>query len=141
MHQKKFIGGIEQLAAIRIFVAQAAKDLGADEDEMFACELSIDEAASNAYEHAYDTRGGAVQIELWREGDEIVLSLLNWGTAFEPGKVPEPNLSNKLEERTIGGLGLFLIRQMMDDVSFHFDPSDGNQIVMRRTLGHSTHRQ
>jgi len=100
----------------------------------------MDEAASNAFEHAYGERGGTVQIKVWREGSEIVLSLLHWGTAFEPEKIPEPNLADKLEERPIGGLGLYLMRKMMDDVAFHFDPVAGNTITMRLKLGRA-HQQ
>jgi len=135
MYQQNFVGGIEQLAAIRSFVTHAAHDLGASEDDIFACELSVDEAASNAFEHAYGERGGTVQIKVWREGSEIVLSLLHWGEAFEPENIPAPNLASKLEERNVGGLGLYLMRRMMDDVTFHFDPITGNLITMRRKLG------
>ena len=135
MDQQNFVGGIEQLAAIRSFVTRVAKNLGADADDTFACELSIDEAASNAFEHAYDERGGTVQVKMWREGNEIILLFLNWGKGFDPEKIPAPNLAGKLEERSIGGLGLYLIRKMMDEVSFHFDPVAGNSITMRRKLG------
>ena len=140
MKQQYFVGGVEQLAAIRSFVTHAAKDLGANEDDIFACELSVDEAASNAFEHAYGERGGTVQIKMWREGSEIILSLLHWGEAFEPENIPEPNLASRLEERNIGGLGLYLMRQMMDAVAFHFDPVTGNLITMRRKLGQAHDR-
>lgn len=135
MYEKNFAGSVEQLAAIRSFVTSAAQALGANEDDVFACELAIDEAASNAFQHAYGEQGGSVQIKMWREGDEIVLALVNWGVAFEPENVPAPNLASKLEERPIGGLGLYLMRRMMDDVTFQFDPIRGNLITMRRKLG------
>ena len=134
VYQRTFEGGLEQLATIRAFVAQAAANLGADEDALFACQLAADEAATNAFQHAYGGRGGRVEVGVRREGEAIVLWVRNWGTPFDPTAIPEPDLYRPPEERTPGGLGLFLIRQVMDQVSFEFDPQEGNTITMRRRI-------
>src|SRR5919202_5666555 len=80
IYQRQFEGHIEQISAIRQFVSQTARDLGDNEDDGFACELSTDEAAANAFNHAYEGQAGKVEVTIWREGDAIVISLRNWGT-------------------------------------------------------------
>jgi serine/threonine-protein kinase RsbW len=135
LHARRFEGKTEQLKPIRLFVAERVAELAGNEDDVFACELATDEAASNIFAHAYADQGGIIQIRVSREDDDLVISLLDWGTPFDPTLVPEPNLTSTLEERPPGGLGIYLIRKLMNHVSFHFDPVAGNSITMRRTLG------
>lgn len=132
--QRTFRGGVDELAAIRDFVGESAAALGAGEEDVFAFQLAADEAASNAFQHAYHGLGGLMDVEVWREGDAIFVRLRDWGEPFDPAAVPEPDLELPLEERPLGGLGLFLIRRVMTDVSFSFDPEAGNTVTMRREI-------
>ncbi len=135
MHERRFEGKTEQLKAIRLFVTERVVELGGDKNDVFACELATDEAASNILEHAYADRGGIIQVRVSREEDDLVISLLDWGAPFDPLLVPEPDLNCRLEDRPVGGLGIYLIRKLMSHVSFQGDPVAGNSITMRRRLG------
>ena len=64
----------------------------------------------------------------------FVIQIRDWGQSFDPAVIPEPNVDAPLEERPLGGLGLFLIRQSMDDVQFTFDPEHGNELRMEKRL-------
>lgn len=134
-YRRSFHGGVEHLTAIAEFTREAVSKLGAEEHDRLACELAVDEAATNAFKHGYLGNPGRVDITIWREGDTIVMEVRNWGRPFDPVSVPEPDLSVPIEERPLGGLGLFLIRRMMSDVSFTFNPEAGNTITMRRRIG------
>jgi serine/threonine-protein kinase RsbW len=59
----------------------------------------------------------------------------DWGTRFDPLAVPTPDVSAPLEERPLGGLGLYLMRQTMDEVGFRFDEDDGNILTMVKRTG------
>jgi serine/threonine-protein kinase RsbW len=133
-YRRAFEGGLEQLSAIRAFVAQAATALGAGEDDVFTCQLAADEAAANAFEHAYAGRGGRVEVSLQREGEAVLIRVRNWGTPFNPDAIPQPDLDLPLAEREAGGLGIYLIRQVMDEVVFRFDAEEGNSVTMRRRI-------
>ena len=125
---------MEQLAGIHDFVDQAAADLGLGEDDTFACRLAADEAAANAFEHAYAGRPGKVEVSISCVSHDIQLEVRNWGQPFDPAAIAEPSIDRPLEERQVGGLGIFLMRKFMDEVSFGFHAHEGNTITMRRRL-------
>ncbi|MFL5735330.1 MAG: ATP-binding protein [Chloroflexia bacterium] len=134
VYRRSFEGQLEQLAAIHDFIDQAAAEMDLGEEDAFACRLAADEAAANAFEHAYSGLPGRVEVTTWREDEAVRLDVRNWGAPFDPQAVAEPDISRPLEERPIGGLGIFLMRKFMDEVSFSFHPQEGNTITMRRRL-------
>jgi serine/threonine-protein kinase RsbW len=140
-YRRLYEGQKEQVATIRDFVKEAATALGASGSDLSACELVVDEAATNAFTHAYAGQPGRVEIELWREDDSMVLRVRDWGAGFDPEAVPEPDVRRPLEERPLGGLGLLLIRKFSDQVFFAFEPQAGNSITVRRRLHPSDPRR
>ena len=118
----------ENLEWVREFVGQAALDSGLKPSAVYAVQLAVDEAFSNIIEHAY---GGEclenVQCSCEITDEALVIMLRDCGQSFRPGKVPDPDLTADLQSRKIGGLGLYFMRQLMDDVDFIFttDPETG----------------
>ncbi len=118
----------ENLDWVREFVAHAAIDCGLKSSSVYAVQLAVDEAFSNIIEHAY---GGEclenVQCTCEIKDEGLVVMLRDCGQTFRPGKVPTPDLTADLQDRKIGGLGLYFMRQLMDEVDFIFtiDPETG----------------
>lgn len=124
-------GDLGNLARIAEFVAAAAQRLGLDEQQVFEVQMATDEACSNIIEHAYGQgAAGGIQIRLGVEGDDLVVTIRDRGRPFDPDQVPEPDRTCPLEERQIGGLGLFFMRQLMDRIDFRCDPVLGNELRM-----------
>jgi anti-sigma regulatory factor (Ser/Thr protein kinase) len=124
---------LTNLAQIAEFITQRAALAGLDEEQAYAVQTAVDEACTNAMEHAYEGRAdGEVRICCYQEDCDFVVRITDFGKAFDPATVPVPDVSAPLEERTAGGLGLFLMRRLMDSVEFHFDPVQGNEVVMRK---------
>lgn len=118
----------ENLDLVRTFVAEAAEDCGLEPAAVYAVQLAVDEAFSNIIEHAYggeSDQGIRCECRVDRHG--LSISLLDCGQPFNPLEVPEPNLEADLEEREVGGLGLYFIHQLMDEVKFDFgtEPKTG----------------
>jgi anti-sigma regulatory factor (Ser/Thr protein kinase)/anti-anti-sigma regulatory factor len=132
--ERIFEGSLEQLSNIRNFVGETAHTLGGNEDDCFACELACDEAAANVFNHAFDTQHGRLKMVIWRADNRLVMRLHYFGKSFDPSRIPEPDLKAPLEERPTGGLGLYFMRQLMDEVHFEFDETSGNTLTMRRIL-------
>ncbi|NIV40009.1 MAG: anti-anti-sigma factor, partial [Anaerolineae bacterium] len=62
------------------------------------------------------------------------IQVRDWGPGFDLDGVEDPDLEAPLEERSLGGLGLFLVRQVMDEVQFTSDSERGNELVMSKRL-------
>lgn len=122
----------ENLSRIADFVHRVAHSWGLNERETFAVSMAVDEACTNIIEHAYRGEEGPIEIVCRREGDDCRIVIRDWGHPFDPSKVPEPDLVAPLEEREVGGLGIFFMRRLMDEVHFSFDPDQGNVLTMVR---------
>ncbi len=135
LHQQRvFEGSLEQLAPLREFVQQVLAAFGGNELDIFAFELACDEAAANVFKHAYESKPGRLVVELLGNPESVVVRMHYHGKAFDPSRVPSPEIDAPLEQRPVGGLGLYFMRQVMDEVHFEFDPAHGNTLTMRRRL-------
>jgi len=115
----------ENLNSVREFVGWIAEQIGMAPKSVFAVQMAADEACTNIIEHAYGGEGD-YPIECFCQvtPQALVIRLHDHGEPFNPLEVAEPDLTVSLEERDNGGLGLFLMRKLMDEVSFTFRPSD-----------------
>ncbi len=109
---------LKELGSIREFVRRfcerfASPPLG---DEVIGrIELGVNESASNIMRHAYGGRpDGEIRIEARGYGDRVCFILCDTGEAFDPENVPPPILDGTAE----GGLGIFIIRQIFDEVTY-----------------------
>lgn len=128
------IADLAQLATIRDFVAQTGRELGLDDELIYSLQLAVDEACSNVVNHAYGGSGGLIEITIEPAGESLQVIIRDWGRAFDPSAVPVPDLAAPLEQRSLGGLGLFLMRGIMDRVEFQFDEENGNTLTMVKQL-------
>ena len=124
---------LTNLAQIALFVSDQAQSVGMNNDQVFAIQMAVDEACTNSIEHAYNGQdNGEVTICCYAEGDDFVVKITDLGAHFDPSAIPEPDTSVPLEDRAIGGLGLFLMRQLMDSVEFQSHSATGNEVIMRK---------
>jgi serine/threonine-protein kinase RsbW len=130
-----FSARFDQLDAIREFVNQAASDAGMDESGLCAVEMAVDEACSNIIEHAYcGVKGGDIECTCDCDDQALTVILRDHGCPFDLMTVPTPDLSTALEDRRVGGLGVFLIRNLMDEVRYERLGESGNVLTLVRKL-------
>ena len=121
---------LSNLAQIAEFVTDRARRMGLGEDQVFEVQMAVDEACTNAMEHAYEGRSdGEVRICCFLEDHQFVVRITDFGKPFSPDEVPAPRIDAPLEEREIGGLGLFFMRKLMDSVEIR-SGDQGNEVVM-----------
>jgi anti-sigma regulatory factor (Ser/Thr protein kinase) len=136
MSKITFDADFENLDEIREFVGEAASLVGFSDKEIYSIQLAADEASSNIIEHAYaGMKGGKIEIDciILDEGLKIVMR--DQGRSFDPSSVPEPNVKADLSERRIGGLGMYLMRKLMDEVSYESSDETGNKLTMIKRMG------
>jgi len=128
---RTFPGRFDSLADIGGFVCQAAEAAGLDERAVYAVQMAVDEACSNIIEHAYGGEGqGTIVCTCQVSDGALTVILRDQGRPFDPSGVPEPDLDAELRDRAGGGLGLYFMRQLMDEVHFVFVPGSGNVLTM-----------
>ncbi len=127
---------LANLANIGIFVSERARLSGMSEKQVFQVQMAVDEACTNAMVHAYQgDPEGEVRVCCYLEGNEFVIEVVDQGQVFDATAVPEPDLGKPIEDRDIGGLGLFFMRKLMDSVVFATPSEGGNQVIMRKRIG------
>jgi serine/threonine-protein kinase RsbW len=125
-----FLGSYDSLADISAFVRQAAQDVGLGDFAMYMVETAVDEACSNIIEHAYGAEGlGKIEITCQDTPNALNILIQDWGRAFDPEAIPDPEMHADLEDLPGHGLGLFFIRKWMDEVRFTFS-GDGNILTL-----------
>ncbi len=104
-------------------VAERVEAFGAEQrlpaNVVNAVNVVLDEAVSNAINHGYEAGArGEIVVRLRCRPDGVLVEVEDDGRAFDPLQVPPPDLTLPLEQRPIGGLGIHLIRNLMDEVSY-----------------------
>ncbi len=130
---KSFLGSYENLAKIGDFVREFAVGVGFTEFAIYSIEMAVDEACSNIIEHAYGGENkGSIDCTCAASDDALTIVLKDQGKAFDPSVVLAPNLSKDLNKRKAHGLGLYFIRQWMDDVRFSSDGVENVLTMVKR---------
>lgn len=129
------IGTVEQLPEAVAFLHQAWQDGALPEEAAFPFDLALDEVFMNVVRYAAGPDGtpSGVTITLRQEEAIVTLVIEDEGPAFDPLTVPDPDVTASVEERPIGGLGVFLVRQLMDDVTYA-RVHDRNRLTMRKAV-------
>jgi serine/threonine-protein kinase RsbW len=121
---------LRNLAAIRRFVSDAAADLQASRtatDEMIQ---AVDESVTNVMVHGYEGQPGTIEVEVSREGNDLVIRIRDYGPPFDPTTYPSPDLTLPLERRRFGGLGIHLSRESTDAVIYRLTPDGANELTL-----------
>jgi serine/threonine-protein kinase RsbW len=121
---------LKDLARIRGFVEESAMICGISPTDLPGVLLAVDEAVTNIILYGYAGGSGPVEIAVSRLPDALVIHLRDEAPPFDPTSVPAPDLTIPPEERVPGGLGIYLIRQSMDELSYRQRPDGGNELTM-----------
>lgn len=121
---------LKNLANIRRFIQETATSLGIDAAIIPDVVLAVDEAASNIVLHGYKGQKGIIRVEVEREGDALVVRLRDEAAPFDPNTIPPPDLTLPLEQRPVGGMGIYLTRQVMDEVVHRITRQGGNELTL-----------
>jgi len=123
VEQQIFAGTLDALESIRDYVTDAAKSAGLEHKAIYKLCLAVDEIATNVVLHGYEEAGlnGDLKIDAALENDTLVIRLEDHGKAYDPNfhAVPDANdLAQQLEQREIGGLGIYLALDGVDDLQY-----------------------
>ena len=98
-------------------LAEWIEMIGLPQELNMPINLALEEAVSNVMLYAYPGKSGQVLVECDKSG-KLVFTITDSGVPFDPTQQEEPDVTQNLDERPIGGLGIFLVRQIMDDIRY-----------------------
>ncbi len=125
----------ENLSSLRDFISENANVAGLSTDEIDDIILAVDEACTNIIKHAYKSMpDGEIVIEIDYNSKKFTIKLIDHGNSFDPQLVPLPDLKKYLKQRKVGGLGLYLMKSLMDDVQYISVPGKYNQVLLSKNL-------
>jgi anti-sigma regulatory factor (Ser/Thr protein kinase) len=129
MHKAVFAARLDNLEAMLDFIGQDAKELGFDLKKLNQVRLASEEALVNVINYAYPDKQGNIEISSDKYERQLVLEIADWGIPFNPLLLPEPDIESPVEKRKIGGLGIYLVRSIMDKVDYRRD-EDKNVLTL-----------
>jgi serine/threonine-protein kinase RsbW len=128
-----FPGRFESVPVIADFVRQAAHEAGLSSFQVYAVETALDEACANIIEHAYGGENkGEIECSCLIDDKGLTIILRDHGRPFNPTIVKNPDVKSPLQQRPEHGLGLYFIRQWMDEVYFDFKPGHNTLTMLKR---------
>jgi len=119
MHTLKLLAKIEHLPQWMQFIADCAQEHDLPPKRIREIELALEEVLVNVCQYAYPEDDGEVEITCTVDAQQrFIIDIVDRGIPFDPLSVEEPNLTEDLDSRQVGGLGLLLVRRLMDDVAY-----------------------
>jgi len=126
---------LDSLSRFRGLIKSACKgDRGVDEAACYDLQLAADEACTNIITHGYaGMNPGSIMLTLEMLPERVIMTLTDFGYAFEPYEPPAPDAVAAMEERPTSGFGLYLIYQTMDEIDY-VTTLDSNQLTLIKKL-------
>ncbi|HBJ76463.1 MAG TPA: ATP-binding protein [Porphyromonadaceae bacterium] len=132
--QLKLTNNVEELENLEEFIQTVVSEEGLSQELGLNLNLVLEEATTNVILYAYpEGTEGSVEITATLENGNLSFSIVDSGKPFDPTQVPEADTTLSAEDRPIGGLGIFLIRKVMDKV-YYERKGNFNCLTMEKSI-------
>ena len=120
---------VENINAVTDFVNGQLENYDCPMKAQMQIDIAIDELFGNIAHYAYDPETGpaTVQVEVQEDPMAVIITFIDHGKPYDPLSGKDPDLTIPLEERKEGGLGVFLVKKVMDDVRYEY--KEGRNIL------------
>lgn len=125
----------DNLSTIRNFIKSAANEAGFDNDTSNKIVLATDEACTNIIKHAYQfSYKGKIGVNVSFKNDKFSISITDNGKHFNAKSIAEPDLKKYYQEKRVGGLGMYLMKKLMDEVNYSQSNDKKNKVTLVKYL-------
>lgn len=125
----------ERLIAVREFVSSAAREFGFNDEDIGKIALAVDEACTNIIKHAYRfDPNKEITVSIRQKNGAFEVSIRDSGAGFDPARIPTPDMKEYLSHFRRGGLGIYLIKSLMDKVEYGNGPGQSNEVRLTKYL-------
>ena len=125
---------IEELERLAVFVEEVAEELGLDPELTMNINLALEEVVSNVILYAYPREmGEKITIMAQSDSHNLMFTITDKGKEFDPTQVEEADITLSAEDREIGGLGIYIVKNIMNEVTYQ--RLDGKNILtLKKTI-------
>ena len=132
--QITYAAELESVQKFRDFITACCAQHDIHADTVLELKLAVDEACTNVIKHGYKGMDpGSIILSFRIEPGRILVQITDFGHVFEPVAGPRPDVEAALEDRELGGLGLYLIYQTMDNIDYH-SSEEGNTLTFTKYI-------
>ena len=126
---------VENIQLVTDFVNGELEELDCPVKAQMQIDIAIDELFGNIAQYAYDPATGpaTVRVEVERDPLAVVITFIDHGKPYDPLAADDPDTTLSAEERKIGGLGIFLVKKTMDDISYEYN-NGRNVLTIKKNL-------
>ena len=131
----KITSHTSNLMLVRDFIADAAKNFGFDDENINKIIMAVDEACTNIIKHAYGSQPGQpIDIAVSTDNKKFSVIIKDKGKYFEPKEICPPDMREYLKQYKVGGLGIHLMKSLMDEIKYKIQPGVQNEVKLVKYL-------
>ena len=129
MKELNIAATVENIEVVTAFVNEQLEMLGCPMKAQMQIDIAIDELFGNIAHYAYnpDIGSATVRVEVMEEPLSVVITFIDGGVPYDPLQAADPNTGLPVEEREIGGLGIYIVKKSMDEITYEY--KDGKNIL------------
>lgn len=133
-HQITLSAELESLSVFRALIKSAGQNVqGLNEQAVYDVQLAVDETCTNIITHGYaGMEPGAIILKVEVAKNELVVTITDFGHAFEPIVPSAPDTDASIDEREVGGLGLLFVHMSIDDIQYESTPTENNTRLVKK---------
>jgi anti-sigma regulatory factor (Ser/Thr protein kinase) len=111
----------DEVPAVAHEIEQFMQKAGFCDQAVFDIQLAIEEIVINIIRHGFCGNPGLISIHSIVDSDLLTVEIIDEAPPFNPLSVPDPDITSSLAERKTGGLGIYLVRQVTDTVTYRYE--------------------
>ena len=136
MREMDIAATLENLDTVMAFVDQQLEEVGCSMKAQMQIDIAVEEVYVNIAHYAYNPEIGGVTIRVQIEEEPlaVILTFIDKGKPYNPLAKEDPDVTLAVEDRQIGGLGIFMVKKSMDNVSYEYNEGR-NILTLKKKLG------
>lgn len=126
---------LENLASLIEFVEEACRQTHAKQQVCLDIRLAVEEVCTNLIRYGYaGMEPGPIRLSFQTDGEKAIIRIGDHAPPFHPKQAPRLKLDSEWQKRPVGGFGWHLIRQVMDQITYESDPTEGNVLTLIKRI-------
>ena len=124
-----------RIPSVSVSLEEVMHTHGFSSEDVLDTQLAVEEVITNIINHGYKNAGGEIVISCRINVNQAEVRIRDNAPRFDPLSLPEPDLEGTIENRKIGGLGVFLVRQVMDEISYRYENGQNILVMIKKKTG------